>query len=63
METIYNWRGRKVLSKVPLPKKKGEYLYFISFPDERTETKKLVYFRQVKRKIEYFTQSQKYNLF
>lgn len=42
METIYNWRDRKILSKVPIPKKKGDYLYFISFPDERTEEKKLV---------------------
>lgn len=40
METIYNWRGRKILSKVSIPKKKGDYLYFISFPDERTEEKK-----------------------
>lgn len=42
MDTIYNWKDRKILSKVSIPKKKGDYLYFISFPEEKKDGKKLV---------------------
>lgn len=42
MEEVYNYKGRKIFSKVKIPKKEGEYIYFISFPKEKTEERKLV---------------------
>lgn len=42
MQEIYTCKGRKIFSKVKIPKGKGDFVYFISFPKERKEGKKLV---------------------
>lgn len=42
MQEIYTCKGRKIFSKVKIPKGKGDFVYFISFPKERKKGKKLV---------------------
>lgn len=39
METIYNWRDRKILSKVPIPKRK-ETIYILSLSPMKEQRKR-----------------------